>query len=610
MAERSLGTLTALLVLVVSALGVAVPAAAAHADIRIVASATPSPAAARAGISPGSEILWESDTELNADLDVIAASGATYVSVDFDWNSIQGDGPNSFWWSATDRVVTAAHLRGLKVIGGLAYSPPWARPTSCPADTTHCLPAHVDDYARFAAASVARYGANSPDPALRASVTAWSIWNEPNGSDFSRPRPDPAQYARMLKAAYPAIKAEDASATVVTGGTSPAGDAPDGSEYAPATWVGLLYLNGARGSFDAVGHHPYSFPTNPLETHPWNAFTQTLDIHGVMTYFGDGTKKIWGTEAGAATGTSSVAVSEADQAQFVHDYYEGWNTTYADFTGPLLWFSHRDSGTDPSAWLDNLGLLHHDGTAKPAYAAYQAMTGAAADTGVTARRGTRVATNPQGGYYLLAADGAVTAVAGAGDFGSPDLGPDLARGIAVMPDGLGYVVLDGFGGLHKFGSANRGLVGRARTPYWAGWDIARDIAITPNGRGLAVLDAFGGIHGSRALPHFSAGYWPNWPIARALAFTPSGRGAYVLDGFGGVHTDGDAVVRPGPYWPGWDIARDLTVSPTGRGYAVLDGFGSIHPSGDAPKPGRNPAYAPYDHARGVVQSGARYVVAG
>ncbi len=550
--------------------------------MRVTANAAENWVASRASISPGSEILWESDADLARDLDAIVATGATRTGFDIDWNSIQGNGPDTYWWHATDRVVLAARQRGLVVGGGLDYAPGWARPADCPPDSSHCLPVHVEDYARFAQAAVMRYGANSPVPALRGSITNWSIWNEPNNSEFALPKPDPVRYAELLKAAYTAIKAADPNAVVVTGGTSPAGDAVDGREISPATWLVDLYRNGAQGFFDAVGHHPYAFPNNPLDAAPWNAFTQTADLHLIMTFFGDGAKKIWGTEAGAPTGTNTVALTDAQQAQWVRDYYQAWNTTYASFTGPLSWFSHRDSGVDRNDWVQNLGLLHHDWTPKPAFAAFQSVMHAASTPPVISATTRRVVTNPSGGYYSLGGDGSVTPYGGAGYFGAPSFGWNIARGLAVMPDGQGYVVLDGFGGLHRFGSATEGAVGQAPFPYWIGWDIARDVAITPSGNGIAVLDGFGGMHASGDAPRTSPGYWLGWDIARSLDYTSSGNGTYVLDGFGGIHVVGDAVARRGPYWPGWDVAREISLTSSGKGYWVLDGLGGVHPTGDAP----------------------------
>src|SRR4051812_12871852 len=159
--------------------------------------------ALRAGMSAGPELLWESDADQNADLAGIQASGAHWISIDIDWNSIQGDGPSSFRWDrATDRVVVNARAHGLNILGMAAYSPPWARIAGCPPGEVHCLPANPDDYGRFMTAAAARYGSRSTNPLLRNTVTAWQIWNEPNHQEFAQPKPNPDVYTAMLKSSY------------------------------------------------------------------------------------------------------------------------------------------------------------------------------------------------------------------------------------------------------------------------------------------------------------------------------------------------------------------------------------------------------------------------
>ncbi|MBM3673555.1 MAG: hypothetical protein FJW88_01180 [Actinobacteria bacterium] len=574
--------------------------------------------AQRAGISAGSGILWQSDADQARDLDLIASTGAKWLRFDIDWNHIQHQSPNAWnWHHATDRLVLNARARGLSLVAMVAYSPPWARPADCPPGSLHCLPANPADYARFIRAAVERYGANSSNLWLRGSVSVWEIWNEPNHRPFAQPKPSLDAYSALLKAAYPAVKAADPGATVITGGTSPAPDAADGSDVHPITWLNGIYARGAGGSFDAVGHHPYSFPTNPLDAQWWNAFTQTQSLYDVMVANGDAAKKIWGTEAGAPIGTDPSALDEIRQAQWVRDYYAGWNSSYLPFTGPLFWFQHRDSGTNPADREQNFGMLRQDWSPKQAYQAFvnTMQSGSVPGTGgpdpgvVAAATGRRTAANPNGGYYVVDGRGSVRAYGGAPYFGAPRFGWDITRGIAVMPDGLGYVVLDGFGGLHKFGSARTGVVGSLGGPYF-GWDIARDVAINPNGNGYVVLDGFGGAHRAGDVPAFQPGYWRGWDIARAVAFTPTGAGIHVLDGFGGVHVAGDAVQRHAGYWRGWDIARDLDVTASGDGYAVLDGFGGVHVAGDATAVWMNPAYAPRDHVRGMAIVGDGYSIVG
>ena len=64
---------------------------------------------------------------------------------------------------------------------------------------------------------------------------------------------------------------------------------------------------GGGGSFDAVGHHPYSYPYDPSGGQSWNAFTQTGYLYQIMVANGDGAKKVWGTESGAPTGNDPRA---------------------------------------------------------------------------------------------------------------------------------------------------------------------------------------------------------------------------------------------------------------------------------------------------------------
>ncbi|MCU1463603.1 MAG: N-acetylmuramoyl-L-alanine amidase [Acidimicrobiales bacterium] len=217
------------------------------------------------------------------------------------------------------------------------------------------------------------------------------------------------------------------------------------------------------------------------------------------------------------------------------------------------------------------------------------------------------AANPNGGAYVVETNGAVHAFGGALNYGSDVLPLPLAKSIAVMPDGLGYVVLDGWGGLHLFGSARVALAGMTGG-YWPGWDIARSLAITPSGHGLAVLDGFGGVHRAGDAPGLASNYQLGTDIFRGLAFTPTGKGGYVLDGWGHVTASGDAISGSTPSWPGWDIARAIAVTKSGNGFAVLDGWGGVHPVGDAP-PAPAESFEPGSSWRSLSIAGTRYVLA-
>ena len=305
--------------------------------------------------------LWEPAAELARDFDAIRATGAKWVRFDVMWSVIQGDGRDSWDWSTADRAIQAARARGLSVLATLTNTPGWARAAGATSDKF--APVDPADFARFAAAAVARYAPQG--------VHAYEIWNEPNVG-FWAPKPDPVAYTTLLKVAYPAIHGADPSATVVTGGTAPVGPRLDwvssgATEMSAWHFTQAIYAAGAAGSFDALGYHPYSLPGGPLVTGEWAPFAQTANLHTLMAQNGDGAKAIWGTEVGAPTGTEWFAVDEATQANWAQDYATLWRSW--SFAGPLFYYSLRDRSNNAAASEDQFGLMRPDYTPKAAYTA-------------------------------------------------------------------------------------------------------------------------------------------------------------------------------------------------------------------------------------------------
>ena len=226
-----------------------------------------------------------------------------------------------------------------------------------------------------------RYGRASPIPELRGSITTWQIWNEANHGPFVEPHVDPVKYTQMLQRSYALIKGADFWTTVLAGGTAPAPDDPSGRDMSPAAFLRAMYWSGAKGSFDAFAHHPYSFPCSPLYEAPWNAFGHTAVLYLTMAMHGDGAKKIWGTEVGAPTGgdlgpcpsNAGVSVTEAQQAWWVHEYLYGWTVRFKAFTGPLIFFTIRDLGTNPWVRDHNFGLMRRNFSAKPSFQVFTAL---------------------------------------------------------------------------------------------------------------------------------------------------------------------------------------------------------------------------------------------
>jgi hypothetical protein len=311
----------------------------------------------RTGFANGVMPYSLSDAQLAADLDGMAATGAHWFRMDFYWPTIQQAGPQSWDWSATDRLVTAAESRGLEILAMPAYSPQWARPAGT---IDHHPPLDPDWYARFVYQAAKRYAPLG--------VHTWEIWNEPNVAAFWAPKPDPAAYTALLRRAYTAIKSVDPTATIVSAGLATARDASDGSSYSPRTFLQHAYDAGLHGAFDAVGLHPSSFPALPLDPKEWNAFYNAPTVYQVMVDHGDGGKKIWATEEGAPTGTTFDSVTPQFQRDTLVAAYHAWAAW--PFTGPMLWYSWRDSGVDPQDREQNFGLVTNNSTPKPALEAF------------------------------------------------------------------------------------------------------------------------------------------------------------------------------------------------------------------------------------------------
>lgn len=322
-------------------------------------TALPSTSGDVAGFSSGAQLLWDSSTAQARELDLMAATGAKWLRLDFPWPSVQPTA-TTWNWAPFDRIVSMARARGLTILGLPSYTPNWAK---APGAVGAAGPADPAMFAQFMTALVTRY---------RAQVQSWEIWNEPNQSWSWNP-PDPAAYARLLTRAYAAVKAADPTATVVTAGLAPAPDAADGSQIAPLTYLRGIYAAGAQGSFDAVGVHPYCFPTVPTDasSSSWNYWFKLPVMHQLMVEKGDGAKKIWATEFGAPTGTGTSAVSETMQVSTVREVFIA--RTQWSWSGPIFWYSARDSGTDASDREQNFGLWRNDFSAKPAAAVFDAI---------------------------------------------------------------------------------------------------------------------------------------------------------------------------------------------------------------------------------------------
>ncbi|MDQ6884582.1 MAG: peptidoglycan DD-metalloendopeptidase family protein [Candidatus Dormibacteraeota bacterium] len=145
---------------------------------------------------------------------------------------------------------------------------------------------------------------------------------------------------------------------------------------------------------------------------------------------------------------------------------------------------------------------------------------------------------------------------------------NLAKRVVLLSDGTGGYTMDAWGGLHAFAvGANALPPAVTNEAYWPNWNMARDIVLTPGSTAANVsgvtLDGWGGLHPFGSAAPTSGAYWPNWDIARAIRLAPASTAAnpqgWVLDAWGGLHAFGGAPTVPsGGYWPNTNLAVQMT----------------------------------------------------
>ena len=320
---------------------------AAHAATPHAATAAPGAGVPFAvGISPGSDILFESPAKVASTMSAIAATGDRWIRIDVDWAAVEAN-RNSYNWSFEDTAIRDAVHAGLTVDAILDYAPSWALTNGQPDPTA---------FASFATRAVERYSAIG--------VNVYEVWNEENLGWTWNNAVNVTAYGHLLQSGYKAVHGADAHAEVLLGGL---GRSPEGMDNTlavdPYTFLSELYAGGYGRYFDAVAIHPYSVPDAPLTYDPAdNLFPELPAFYSLMQSYGDGAKKIWITEFGYPTaGTGSV--TETQQADYLATAIEA--VMGQPWAGPFFVYNWQDDATQ------SYGLLHADGTPKPALSVFE-----------------------------------------------------------------------------------------------------------------------------------------------------------------------------------------------------------------------------------------------
>jgi len=253
---------------------------------------------------------------------------------DLWWSTIEPE-QGRFDWTRADLTVRLNKDNKVNLLGILCYASAWS---------AHVAPAsaeEIDRFANYAKATVSRY---------KDTIRYWEVWNEPNLAQFYQPEPNPQAYARMLEAAYRAIKKVDASAFVLGGVTS-------------GTDLGFLDKVGSAGGFDymdALSVHPYQCTWDAA---PGTHIGNIKILRDLCTKYSV-ELPVWVTELGVS---SERGFTELQQADYL--VKSMLTTAVQPKVQRVYWFNLTDWGGPDGCF----GLCHPDGTPKPSLLAFRQL---------------------------------------------------------------------------------------------------------------------------------------------------------------------------------------------------------------------------------------------
>jgi len=273
--------------------------------------------------------------------------------------------PAYAWPPSLEDAVEQAARYGIRLAVMVKDTPPWANGGRDPS----WAPEDPADYAAFMQAASRRYP----------SVRYWMVWGEVTRPGNFNPMPSgspagPERYARLLDAAYGALKAVNPSNVVIGGMTYTLGllSAPEFIR-----WMRLP--DGRPPRLDYYGHNPYSARFPDLAEGPYTPGVR--DINDIDTLEGElagayrhrpgGPPKLWLSEFSVSSDHANRAfafyVSRAAQAQWATAAFRLVDSV--SYVAGLGWYQLLDESSSVPENLTN-GLMTAEGQPKPAFYAY------------------------------------------------------------------------------------------------------------------------------------------------------------------------------------------------------------------------------------------------
>ena len=325
-------------------------------------------------------IRWLGGAELEETVARLRVAGASHTRESIAWYRVEPE-RGRFTWEEIDPWVREAARQGLRIVGLLDGPPEWATG----ADDRWVAPVEGEalaDYANYVRRVVERYGTNgsfwaenSDLPKLP--IVEWNVWNEPYQSWFwhnqgAHAWPDPEGYARMFATVAAEARGADPNARFMAE-VEISTDDPGNEPFLAAMFDAVPDL---ADHMDIASVHPYVHsegpPPDECRAGPERrySFCRVRTIRSILDRHGASGAGLWITEFGYSTCPSCTKwkVSEATQADYLRSAFRlarSW-----DVVDGFIWWIYRTDEADPTVAEDWMGLVHADGSPKPAWSAF------------------------------------------------------------------------------------------------------------------------------------------------------------------------------------------------------------------------------------------------
>jgi hypothetical protein len=317
----------------------------------------------------------------------LKTGGVDSIRIPIAWNSVQPSNGGPFEWSGVDVLVARAATAQIDVLPFLYGAPRWAVPAHRRYGSPLFLPVRngkqKSGWRNFVRQVVLRYGRNgsfwaeNPGVPVRP-LRTYQVWNEANFMYFVA-RPNPAEYGKLVKLSFAAIRGVDSGARIILSGLFSHPQEANFKRRPPLAYHASEFLDrlykttpGIKSKFQGVALHPY--------TGTYKRLTPYIEeLRRVLKAHRDAGKGLWITELGWSSGrpakNNSFAKGPGGQAAQLKGAFRVLRNKQRKWRVQRLYWFSIDDVQGACNFCDGSGLFGDGFAPKPAWFAFTRFSG-------------------------------------------------------------------------------------------------------------------------------------------------------------------------------------------------------------------------------------------